>query len=420
MGPSVRAIVGDIHDLDRAAWDRVAGENLFLRHEWLTSIARPDGTTAYALVLEDEQPAGALVVHLIPEPSFVLHDPVGLLLDLDHRMQDHPYQSEDERDRYSTIAAGAAPEDAYPAAVCLAAVGLTPGVATATGGSARVADHLVEVFESIADRWSAAMRAFLYLDPTVDARMSAALERGGYLGAGIDVRAVLPLPAADFGGYLRALKRTRRRPVRREVKAFRERGLDTVLLSAPTIRSVAPELAHLAAHVQEKHGNAFDPAGSLRTLSFLTERCPEFVEAIVAQKDGRPVAFHLFYSDDHALYSAFTGQDYSELSREAFAQFNVFFYEAIRLAAERNLQRIDYGLGIGPDHLHRGGIAVGLTGYFRAPAMADGTIGELLALLDRTQRRRLEQAAAHRPYLPAAEVPGEYATRPWGSPSSSA
>jgi predicted N-acyltransferase len=349
------------------------------------------------LVSTDHRPAAIMFMFCLSAPGFALNDPVQLLFDTNYRESDSAYQTREERSRYVDLQASLDHDAYYPAAVCVAPVGLTAGIAT-KGRRAGVADALLDAFGSIADGWHAKTRALLYLDSSAEAILQAGRYRPEFVQTAMDVRTVLPVESGGLPTYLGRLKHHRRQAVRAEIKALRAEGLRVAILGSREIRPIAEELAVLAAKVQAKHGNPFDPDTAHRTFSFLLQHFPDLLRAIVAVSDEEVVAFHLVYIHRNTLYSAFSGQDYSERARRGFAHFNVLFYEALRVASDHRLRRIDYGVGVGNEHLHRGCSAVPLIGLFQMPPGTTEATAEMLFLLDRAQRCRAERAAGHRAY----------------------
>lgn len=374
-------------------WDAAAGSGLYLSHRWLSVMHdRRSRVAAYLLAERGGEPTGAAVLFRVDRPGFVLQEPVGLVLDAELRAED--------RDELPVAAAArldellgrlrADREACYPAAVCVTPVGLTAGLRSAA--DAEVAGVLATALDETAAAWRASTRAALHLDGSGGtAEFGAALAARGYRSATIGARASLPVRWPDLAGYLAGFPSLKRKVLRKELAASEAAGLRAEERPAGELDPLLDELAALAARVQHRHGNDYDAAGARATLEFLISRCPDLTSAVLIRAGDVVVAFHLLYRYGDALYSAFTGQDHSELARRGFAHFRALYYEPARIAAAEGRALVDYGLNPRLDQLTRGGRATPLTSWFALDALPADEVGELLELITTAARLRLKR-----------------------------
>lgn len=386
---------GGPDEVDRERWDAAAGGGLYLSHRWLSAMQDRRGrVAAYLLAERAGEPVAAAVLHRVDRPGFVLQEPVGLVLDPELRAADTDELPPTDGDRLDELLGRLRTglDACYPAAVCVTPVGLTAGVHS--GKDTEVAVRLAQALDDIAAGWRAATRAALYLDGSGGGpALGSALSARGYRPATVAARASLPVRWPDPAGYLAGFPSLKRKVIRKEWAASDAAGLHAEVLPASELGPVVDQLAALAARVQHRHGNGYDEDGARATLEFLLGRCPDLAAAILVRSGERVVAFHLVYRYGHGLYSALTGQDYSDLARRGFAHFRALYYEPARLAAAEGRTHVDYGLNPRLDQLARGGEAVPLTSWFAFDALPGSDVGELLDLISTAARLRMDRLA---------------------------
>ena len=394
MGVRVRRFARP-DEVDQHCWDRAAGNGLYLSHRWLSAMFdRRNRAAAYLLADCDDEPVAAAALFRVDRPGFVLQEPVGLILNDELRTSDRDELPAADAARLDELTARLRAEitSCYPAAVCVTPVGLTAGARLPTDHE--VAGSLAAAMEEVAAEWQAPTRAALYLDSTAGGpALGQALAGHGYQAATIGARASLAIRWSDLPGYLARFPSHKRIKLRKELEASAAAGLRAEVVPAVDLEPVLDQLAALAARVQHRHGNDYDEAGARATLEFLIGRCPDLASAILIRAGDRIVAFHLLYRYRDGLYSAFTGQDHSELARRGFAHFRALYYEPVRIAAAEGRALIDYGVNPQIDLVGRGGDATPLTGWFVFDALPAQDVEELLELISAAARARLDRLA---------------------------
>lgn len=372
-------------------WNAASGAGLYLSHHWLSAMqGRRGQEAAYLLTERGGEPVAAAALFRVETPGFVLQEPVGLVLDPQLRAADREELPLPQASRLEELLARLREgQDAcYPAAVCVTPVGLSAGIHASA--DAEVADLLAGALDDVATEWHAATRAVLYLDASSGGPgIGEALAGRGYRPATVGAQASLTVSWPDLAGYLSAFPSLKRKVIRKEMAASDAAGLHAEVLPATQLHPVLDQLAALAARVQHRHGNDYDEAAARATLEFLAGRCPDLTHAILIRAGESVLAFHLIYRYGNTIYSAFTGQDYSNLARRGYAHFRALYYEPVRLAAAEGRTRIDYGLNPRPDQLVRGGDATPLTGWFRFGVLPEPELGELLDLITTAAQLRL-------------------------------
>ncbi len=386
-----------------AEWDAVVEGHLYLSSEWLIAAGRPAGSVAYALVRRGGEAIAAMVVNRVQQPSFVLHDPVGLVFDREYGAGGEAHQSSEDRARFLQLQSAVAEQVSacYPCAVSIAAVGLTQGFANRGEVDADVARALAEALERVGEDWEVRSHALLYVDPELSDALAGGFE-GSYLPIRLDARAVLMSRAPDLESWLEPFKSERRRTILREVESLETERMSIQTLSTAELVPLAERLAVLAANVQDKHGNGFDPSIPRKSLDFLFAQHPNLLRGCLASDaDGEPVAFHLLYADEAArtLHSALSGSQYTEAAKAAHAHLNVLYYEPLRVAFSEGFDRLDYGLGALEAHMRRGASLVASFGWVDFPDIPRQTLAEILAIGSRTQETRIQAAQRHRPFV---------------------
>jgi uncharacterized protein len=185
--------------------------------------------------------------------------------------------------------------------------------------------------------------ALMYLPPRVTTLIRGALAGAGWpdlLVSGLEADAYLALPFTDFDGYLSSLSAGRRGAIRREIAAFRRRGLS---VSTVPLASCAERVPTLMANVERKYGRPAE-------ISVLSEIVAGYIEHIESESrvfacfaEGDLVAFSLFFEWEGNLYARSFGIDYDHHESNSFTYFNVLFYEPIKYALERGLDGVHLG-----------------------------------------------------------------------------
>jgi len=151
--------------------------------------------------------------------------------------------------------------------------------------------------------------------------------------------------AADFAlsirwGSFDAYLASASRRVRRDLRAFDASGGTIVVTTlAEAGASLAPLLAaSLSKLVKETSVEA--AAEILRQHEALLDR---WSRVFVCMSSGRPIGFALFFEFENTLYARLVGFDYAKAINGEY--FTLLFYEPIRDAVERGIERIHFGIG---------------------------------------------------------------------------
>lgn len=142
---------------------------------------------------------------------------------------------------------------------------------------------------------------------------------------------------ADFDGFLGALSSRKRKAIRKERTAARD-GLDFLHLSGEEITE-----AHWDAfwHFYQDTGSRKwgRPYLKRRFFSLLGQRMGERVVLMLALRDGLPIAGALNLVGSDTLYGRYWGST----EDVPFLHFELCYYQAIDVAIERRLKRVEAG-----------------------------------------------------------------------------
>ena len=181
----------------------------------------------------------------------------------------------------------------------------------------------------------------LWCLPLLDDRQYAATNgRGGARYVGERFEAYLDLPPGDFSDYVMALPKQRRVQVRRERRAFVSSRL--TLEELPVTASI--ELALLLHQVERKHGAPSTPDSEREYLRTVGHAMAGSGIALVTSLSGRPVATTILWDVGTHWRVRCWGCDYSVPEvRDAYAYFNLMFYEPISRAMATGTSRVIVG-----------------------------------------------------------------------------
>lgn len=328
--PGLAAREATLDQVDPAAWDALAGGNVYLSHAWLRSFADAAAEDALAVVEgEGGRLVGGVPLSVLPGPN--------------------------ENPRYDVFELCGAPGDDRSRWLPQLVAGGRSGYAGALLRSdAQTAGPLVAAIAARAADCGSACVPYLARE---DAELVAAgLERANavvFAGA----RAVLEVEWPDFDGYVASLGSSRRSIVRRDLRAFEEAGLS---IRTEGLGRVA-ELAPLLSNVRRRHGVWGESVASCEqylgacAAPGLAERSVVFL----CEERGETIAFALAYRFGDTLTLRCVGLDYARCGRRA-EYFNVLFYAPIAHAAEAGLAALDFSTEALDAKLLRGCMAVPL------------------------------------------------------------
>jgi hypothetical protein len=175
-----------------------------------------------------------------------------------------------------------------------------------------------------------------------DEQYAAVASRVPGVFAGERHDAHLEVAAGSFADYVMALPTRRRVQVRRERRAFLSSAL--VVEERPVTDAV--ELAPLLHQVERRHGAPSTVEWERDYLRGVGAAMGGAGVALVASLAGRPVATTVLWDVGSHWRVRCWGCDYSVPEvRDAYAYFNLMFYEPIRRAAAAGGRRIAVGSG---------------------------------------------------------------------------
>ena len=142
---------------------------------------------------------------------------------------------------------------------------------------------------------------------------------------------------ASFDDFLGALSSRKRKAIRKEREAAQE-GVEILRLSGDAIR----------AHHWDAFWIFYQDTGARKwgrpyltreAFTLLGERMADRIVLILALMDGQPIAGALNFLGDDALYGRYWGCTFDK----RFLHFELCYYQAIELAIERGLKRVEAG-----------------------------------------------------------------------------
>jgi len=341
VAPGLAAREATLDEVDPAAWDALAGGNVYLSQAWLRGFADPVAEEALAVV-DDENGRllGGVPLSVLPGPN--------------------------ENPRYDVFELCGAPRDDRRRWLPQLVAGGRSGYAGALlRRDPQAAGALVAAIASRAAGCGSACAPYLARD---DAELvSDGLDRvSAIVFAG--TRAWLEIEWPDFDGYLASLGASRRSVVRRDLRAFEEGGLS---IRRAGLAGRVGELAPLLSNVRRKHGvwGASRAACERYMRACAAEGLAERSVVFLCEEACETIAFALAYRFGDTLTLRCVGFDYARCGGRA-EYFNVLFYAPIAYAAEAGLAALDFGVEALEAKLLRGCAAHPLWTVLAPPAGA--------------------------------------------------
>lgn len=233
---------------------------------------------------------------------------------------------------------------------------------------------LAELAALVARAWGCPSHALLYLDPDEDAALKVS-GASPALRALIGAEAVLDVPQGGFENYLACLSTGRRNQVRREQRAYAEAGLLTRVATGPD--ALTDEYLPLRSALRTKYGHAAGEQWARDEFAALRRTVGEELIVFSARSGDRVVGYLMAIVRSGVLYTRSAGFD-DEAAAGTFCYFNLVYYDVIRWAQQRGIQRIHYGLGTSEAKRHRGCRFVLRWLYLDLPPSAPAEFGEVL------------------------------------------
>lgn len=360
---------------DRAAWRGLAVRSVLQDPDWLAAMASKIPGEVHTIVHGGA--VGFLGAVVTDPDAYEAFNPYAILF------RDPPvFELRDPGARRRTLP-GADPAAILPALV-LAAPGYLGDPAGTTGDPGALRACLSGVVDWCRERGARTL-CCLYTQQATAAITEAVAALGG-TSFPLTTRWTLPVWWDTWEGYLAGFGASRRRKVRRELRAAAEAGVRPARIE-PSEHAEAIVDGRCAK--LRSHGHEPDPDAERERLARLLDafgggvtaygalRGTELVASIVCLERGRTL---------QVLYSGVT--EHGE--RLPFAHFVASYYAPAEHVGKRELDRIDYGIDHGTAKAFRGCRPEALHGHVVG---LDPTAGELLA----TGARLLREAGTHRP-----------------------
>ena len=143
---------------------------------------------------------------------------------------------------------------------------------------------------------------------------------------------------ADFDDFLARLSHARRKTIRQERRRVREAGVRLTWLEGAAIERRHWEFFNrcyrgtYAAHRSS-------PYLSLEFFLRIGARLPENLAMVLAERDGRPIACALFFTDSETIYGRYWGA----IEHVPLLHFECCYYQAIEFAIGRALKTFEGG-----------------------------------------------------------------------------
>ena len=396
MPSSTASAPVDVERVDRfervppGDWPADPRSTVFLTAEWTRSVegalAREQ---AYVLGRDgDGGSVGTMGVYVVGPDTGRYFNPAALLTFHLGNPELVEHLRPDERGEAAELAATLRPEDLAPAAVATAPFAFVHSLSS-TGGRA-VAERLVAELEEIGREAGAASLAVLYVEED-EHELRDVLRRAGFAEALVAANAVLPIEWDSFDGYLGSLSRSRRAKVKREVKRFRESGIE---VAHGSILENLDRLAHLQALLQEKHGAGYDLERERGAFLSVTTHIHPYARLLVARRDGDLVGFILYFEKEGLVHPKMGARDLSRVTEADALHFYLGYYAIVEQAIAGGAREIQYGLDAYGTKVFRGCVLRDLYWYVKA---ASPSLAVAADIVSRGRRRYLDAYRALSP-----------------------
>jgi len=369
--------VTEIGDVDATAWNRLAGDSPFLRHEFLAALERTRCVGAdttwqphHLLVHDNEaQLTGAM-------PLYVKHDSSGEFV-FDWGWA-HAYRQ--------------AGLDYYPKLVC--AVPFTPAAGhrlliSPDADRQIVANDLLEGARALSDKLRASSLHILF--PT-DADRRFLAEAGLHSRKGCQFH-WCNAGYADFEDFLASFTSAKRKKTRRERRRIAEAGIHFEHLSGESLSEGEWD------DVFEFYSRTFLRRGRLPYLNreFFAEisaTMPENIVVILARYGRKPIASAICFRSEDTLFGRYWGSlaDFHSL------HFETCYYQGIEYCIREKLSTFEPGTQ-GEHKISRGFVPTPTWSYhWLSDASFDRALVELLAREQSHMDAYMNELSSHLPY----------------------
>lgn len=198
---------------------------------------------------------------------------------------------------------------------------------------------------------------------------------------------------ADFESFLARLSHARRKNIRQERRKVREAGVTFEWLEGETIDRAHWELFHRCyRNTYAAHGSR--PYLNLDFFLRIGKSMPGNVALLVAHLAGQPAATALFFRDESRLYGRYWGA----LRPVPLLHFECCYYQAIEFAIERKLEVFEGGAQ-GEHKLFRGLLPVEmLSAHWLAHPQFSRAVEDFLAREGAGIARYVDELCEHSPF----------------------
>ena len=202
----------------------------------------------------------------------------------------------------------------------------------------------------------------------------------------------------DFEAFLARLSHARRKNIRQERRRVREAGVSLRWLEGEAIGRAQWEFFYRCyRHTYAAHGSS--PYLNLAFFQRLGAVLPRNVAMVLAERDGRPIASSLFLVDGTKLYGRYWGA----LEHVPLLHFECCYYQAIEYAIGRGLQVFEGGAQ-GEHKIFRGLMPVeALSAHWLADARFARAIEDYLAREGQGIARYVDELCEHSPFKETPE-----------------
>jgi predicted N-acyltransferase len=143
---------------------------------------------------------------------------------------------------------------------------------------------------------------------------------------------------ADFDDFLRRMTQPRRKKIRQERRRVQDAGISCRRLEGRAIERTHWEFFNRCyRRTYAEHRST--PYLSLEFFLRIGTALADNVALVLAEREGRPIAGSLFFTDDHSLYGRYWGA----LEHVPLLHFECCYYQPIEYAIERRLQTFEGG-----------------------------------------------------------------------------
>ncbi len=385
-----------IDEIGRDQWEGLTIPSCYLSYNWLKTVETRQQSNVYYVTVIDEskQVVAVAPCYLVSQPNvyttYNLRDILAgkfALNNIQKYLSPHQRQIQKECEHYIQTQAGS---QLFPNLLCTAREGYASspifGKYLDIEEKKLIASMIVDRVINLGQELSCLAVSFLYVEKSNP--ITPVLSGEDYIQITMDSGACLKLSQGRFEDYLQSLAKNKRTSVRRERRSFQQGRLIADvqnIVSLPTKR-----LALLLQNVQAKYGHkvGIDSRGFEAQIDrFKQISLPTYV--YTAHVDNEIAGFALFFQYERAMFLRIVGFDYKLLNKNDFCYFNIAFYQPIADALNRDIDRIDYGMGALEGKLARGCTLVPTYGYFfcKEDSMNDSVLRTNAALVTQAQEQ---------------------------------